>query len=168
MKSIGILSDTHGYLDPAVFEYFKECDEVWHAGDFGSGVAEPLEAFKPLKGVYGNIDGEKIRSSFPEILQFKCEEVNVFIIHIGGYPNHYEAGVKQKLQLSKPDIFITGHSHILKIARDSSLNGLLHINPGAAGRVGFHIMRTMVRLKIDGKRIYDVEVIELGKKSGKI
>lgn len=168
MKSIGIISDTHGYLDPAVFDYFKECDEVWHAGDFGSGVAESLEAFKPLKAVYGNIDGEKIRGMFPEKLRFKCEEVNVFIIHIGGYPNHYEAGVKQQLQVLKPNLFITGHSHILKIARDSSLNNLLHINPGAAGRVGFHIMRTMVRLKIEGRRIYDVEVIELGKKSGKV
>lgn len=164
MKYIGILSDTHGYLDPAIFDYFKDCDEIWHAGDFGAGVAEALQKFKPLKGVYGNIDGERIRLSFPENLQFTCEEVKVFITHIGGHPKHYETRIIPLLHSWKPDLFITGHSHILKIIRDPQINNLLHINPGAAGRVGFQIMRTMVRLKIDGKRIYDAEVIELGKK----
>ena len=165
MKQIGILSDTHGYLDPAVFEYFKECDELWHGGDFGRGVADALLEFKPLKGVFGNIDGESIRQVFPEDLLFACEEVSIFITHIGGYPGHYEERVKEILKMQKPDLFITGHSHILKIMRDPKLNNLLHINPGAAGKSGFHQMRTMVRMKIDGKRMYDVEVIELGKRS---
>lgn len=164
MTRIGIISDTHGYLDPAVFDLFKDCDEVWHAGDFGSNVAEALKVFKPLKGVYGNIDGDAIRKSFPGELFFSCEEIKVFMIHIGGYPNRYERGIKEKLQNLKPDLFITGHSHILKVARDASLNNMLHINPGAAGKIGMHQVRTIVRLKIEGKKIFDVEVIELGKR----
>jgi len=164
MTRIGIISDTHGYLDPAVFDFFKDCDEVWHAGDFGSNVAEALQSFKPLKGVYGNIDGDAIRKSFPEEISFRCEGVKIFMIHIGGYPNHYQPGVKEKLLQLKPDLFITGHSHILKITRDPSLNNMLHINPGAAGKAGLHQVRTIARLKIDGKKIFDVEVIELGKR----
>ncbi|HYV93995.1 MAG TPA: metallophosphoesterase family protein [Chitinophagales bacterium] len=164
MKRIGIISDTHGFLDPAVFDFFKECDEVWHAGDFGSNVAESLQSFKPLKGVFGNIDSNTVRKNFPEELFFSCEEVKIVMIHIGGYPNHYQQGVKEKLQQLKPDLFITGHSHILKITRDASLNNMLHINPGAAGKAGLHQVRTIVRLKIEGKKIFDVEVIELGKR----
>ena len=165
MKSIGIISDTHSYLDPAVFDYFRACDEIWHAGDFGVGVAEALASFKPLKGVYGNIDGETIRKGFPEQLVFSCEEVKVFMKHIGGAPPRYSPGIKPFLQTAKPELFITGHSHLLKIIRDLQ-HDLLYINPGAAGRSGFHLMRTIVRLKIDQKRIYDVEVIELGKRGG--
>lgn len=164
MTRIGIISDTHSYLDGAVMDYFKDCDEVWHAGDFGSHVAEALQAFKPLKGVYGNIDGDSIRKSFSLELFFSCEEIKVFMIHIGGYPTHYAPGIKEKLQKLKPDLFITGHSHILKVVRDASLNNMLHINPGAAGKVGLHQVRTIVRLKIEGKKIFDVEVIELGKR----
>ncbi|MGB3074989.1 MAG: metallophosphoesterase family protein [Chitinophagales bacterium] len=165
MKYIGILSDTHGILDPAVFEYFNECDEIWHAGDFGHGVAATLTAFKTLKGVYGNIDGESIRQLFPEELLFSCENIKVFITHIGGYPGHYEERALHIIKSNKPDLFITGHSHILKIVRDPKQNNLLHINPGAAGRSGFHQMRTIVRMKIDGSRMFAVEVIELGKRS---
>ena len=164
MKRIGIISDTHGYLDPSVIDYFKDCNEVWHAGDFGSNVAEALQEFKPLKGVYGNIDGDAVRKNFHEELFFLCEEVRVFMIHIGGYPDRYQPGVKEKLLKLKPDLFITGHSHILKITRDKDLNNMLHINPGAAGKVGLHQMRTIVRLKIEGKKIFDVQVIELGKR----
>jgi len=165
MKSIGILADTHGYLDPAIFNYFDKCDEVWHAGDFGKGVAEILSASKPLKGVYGNIDGSDIRSVYPENLDFFCEEVHVFMRHIGGYPGRYDAAALRLIQSLKPSIFIAGHSHILKIARDPSNNNLLFINPGAAGKSGFHQKKTIVRLKITGKKIHDVEVIELGKRS---
>jgi len=168
MTSIGIISDTHGFLDPTVKEYFSGCDEVWHAGDWGAGVAEQLQSFKKLRGVYGNIDGTSIRNQFPEEIFFQCEDVKVFIIHIGGYPPRYERGVKEKLQKLQPDLFVCGHSHILKIVRDPKLNNMLCINPGAAGRSGFQQMRTMVRLKIEGNRIFDVEVIELGKKSDNI
>lgn len=164
MKSIGILSDTHGYLDPAVFSFFKDCDEVWHAGDWGTGVAENLHSFPKLRGVYGNIDGSAIRNEFSGELFFECEGVKVLIIHIGGYPPRYEKGVREKLEKMRPDLFICGHSHILKISRDPKLNNMLCINPGAAGKSGFHQMKTIVRLKIDSNRIFDVEVIELGKR----
>ncbi len=165
MKRIAILSDTHGYFDPTIPEFIKGCDEVWHAGDWGRNVAEQLQLVKKLRGVSGNIDGNTIRNEFPEEIFFDCEEVRVFIIHIGGYPPRYEPGVKEKIEKHKPDLFICGHSHILKIIRDSKLNSLLCINPGAAGKSGFHQVRTMVRLKIDGKRIFDVQVIELGKRT---
>ncbi|MBA3648007.1 MAG: metallophosphoesterase family protein [Chitinophagales bacterium] len=164
MKCIGIISDTHGFLDSAVLENFSLCDEIWHAGDFGKGVSEALEAKKILKGVSGNIDGHDIRWKFAQSLHFFCEEVNVFITHIGGYPGRYEPKVKHQLELIRPDLFISGHSHILKIIRDPKINNLLHINPGAAGKLGFHQMRTIIRLKIDYKRIFDVEIIELGKR----
>lgn len=165
MTSIGIISDTHGFLDPTVLEYFSKCDEVWHAGDWGTGVAEKFKAFQKVRGVFGNIDGSMIRNQFLEELFFQCEEVKVLIIHIGGYPPRYEPGIKARLEQLRPDLFICGHSHILKIIRDRSLGNMLCVNPGAAGRVGFQIMRTVVRLKIDGAKIFDVEVVELGKKS---
>lgn len=159
---IGLISDTHSFLDDAVFEYFKDCDEIWHAGDFGNiNLADRLSSFKPLRGVYGNIDGADIRKVYPRVLLFDCEGLKVFITHIGGYPGRYSTDIRPKLQTEKPDLFICGHSHILKIMPDKELN-LLHINPGAAGKEGFHKVRTIVRFKIHEKKIHDMEVIELG------
>lgn len=158
-----MISDTHGYLDENVFEHFKHCDEVWHGGDFGEAVAGRLKVFKPLKAVYGNIDDNKVRSEFPEQLVFMCEEVKVMIRHIGGYPPRYNPATKKELLIHQPQLFISGHSHILKIMYDSTLQ-CLHMNPGAAGKHGWHKMRTIVRFTIDGKNIRDCEVIELGKR----
>ncbi|WP_447640939.1 MULTISPECIES: metallophosphoesterase family protein [Chitinophagaceae] len=164
MKQIGLVSDTHGVLPEAVFKHFEDCDEVWHAGDFGgNGVAEKLAAFKPLRGVYGNIDGSDIRSEFPEINIFEIEDIKVAMKHIGGYPGRYAPGVKEMLQLTKPQLFISGHSHILKVMYDKALQ-CLHINPGAAGIQGWHQVQTLVKFKIDGKEIKDCVVIELGAK----
>ena len=162
MTRIGLISDTHGYLDETVFEHFKDCDEVWHGGDFGDGIIEPLKMFKPLKGIYGNIDGTNIRSDFPEQLVFMCEEVKVMMRHIGGYPPRYNPETKKELLIQQPQLFISGHSHILKIMFDDKLQ-CLHINPGAAGKHGWHKIRTIVRFSIDGKNIKDCQVIELGK-----
>ncbi len=162
MTRIGLLSDTHSYLDEKIFDYYKEVDEIWHAGDIGSmEVVEKLEAFKPLRAVYGNIDDTKIRTSFPLNNIFECEELKIWITHIGGYPGRYNKRVREEMTVHNPDIFITGHSHILKIMPDKK-HDLLHINPGACGIVGFHRMKTMVRFAIDGKKIKDMEVIELG------
>jgi uncharacterized protein len=164
MKRIGLLSDTHGYIDDAVIKHLCSCDEIWHAGDFGTiSIAEELinKTGLPLKGVYGNIDGYDVRSVYPEKLIFKCEEVNVFMKHIGGYPNRYAPGVKQELIDSKTKLFISGHSHILKIIYDEKI-GCLHINPGAAGKQGWHKVRTIIRFSIDCKEIKDCQVIELG------
>jgi putative phosphoesterase len=161
MKRIGLLSDTHGFLDDAVFKYFDECDEIWHAGDFGTNVAEPLAAFKPLRGVYGNIDGKEIRASFPEHLRFKCEEVEVWMTHIGGYPNRYSAQVKPEIYTKPPQLFIAGHSHILKVIYDEKIKSL-HINPGAAGKQGWHKVRTLIRFCISEEKIHTLDAIELG------
>lgn len=162
MKKIGLLSDTHGYLDQKVFEYFEKCDEIWHAGDIGSvEVSDELSKFKTLRAVFGNIDGQKIRNIHPEDQIFFCEEIKVLITHIGGYPGNYFPEAKNKIIEHKPDLFICGHSHILKVMRDQKYN-LLHINPGAAGKSGFHKIKTMVRFEINGKRIENLEVIELG------
>lgn len=163
MVRIGLISDTHGYLDENVFEHFKNCDEVWHGGDFGDAVVQSLKIFKPLKGVYGNIDDNKIRNEFPEQLVFMCEEVKVMIRHIGGYPPRYNPETKKELQMHQPQIFIAGHSHILKIMYDDKLQ-CLHMNPGAAGKHGWHKIRTIIRFAIDGRNIKDCEVIELGKR----
>ncbi len=164
MKRIGLISDTHHFLDPSLFEHFKSCDEIWHAGDFGTeAIADQLKNFKPLRGVYGNIDGNDIRSQFPEKLLFTCEEVNVLMIHIGGYPPRYVPGVVNEIRNSGARIFISGHSHILKIIYDEKLQ-CLHMNPGAAGNQGWHKIRTAVRFTIDGPDIKDCEVIELGKR----
>ncbi len=160
MKHIGIISDTHGYLHPAVIDYFKDCDEIWHAGDFGEGVAEQLSKFKPLTGVYGNIDGPSIQKVFPEQQIFYCEKVKVMMRHIGGYPPRYNAATKKELLIHKPQLFITGHSHILKIMYDQQIH-CLHINPGAAGRQGWHKVKTLVTIDIDGKEIKNCKVIEL-------
>ena len=160
MKRIGLLSDTHGWLNPAVFDFFKGCDEIWHVGDIGStDVADSLSSFKPLRAVYGNIDDQKIRLMFPKINIFTIENVKVMMTHIGGYPNHYEPGIKELIVKEKPNIFISGHSHILKVMNDHNLN-LLHINPGAAGNTGFHKVITMLRFQIDGSEIKNMELYE--------
>jgi len=164
MKKIGLISDTHSYLDEKVFEHFKDVDEIWHAGDFGNAaIADELKAFKPLRGVYGNIDGYDIRSVYPEDLIFMCEDVKVFMKHIGGYPGRYEPGVKNTIIKEKPQLFISGHSHILKVMYDDKLQ-CLHINPGAAGLQGWHKVKTLVRFVIDGNQIKNCEIIELGKR----
>ena len=164
MKKIGLISDTHSFLDEKVFTHFKEVDEIWHGGDFGNAaIADALKAFKPLRGVYGNIDGYDIRSEYPEELIFTCENVKVFIKHIGGYPGRYAPCVKNTIIKEKPQLFISGHSHILKIQYDAVLQ-CLHINPGAAGLQGWHKVKTLVRFTIDDTQIKDCEVIELGKR----
>ena len=163
MITIGLLSDTHSYLDDQLFSFFKDVDEIWHAGDFGSiEVAEKLSNFKKLKGVYGNIDGIEIRNKFPLDEEFKCEEVKVWITHIGGYPGKYEKRVSDKIYLNPPNLFICGHSHILKVMPDKKIDNFLHINPGAAGKTGMHLIRTAVRFKISKQKIEHLEVIELG------
>lgn len=167
MIRIGLLSDTHNYLDDAVFKYFENCDEIWHAGDFGTiEIANQLRAFKPLKGVYGNIDGYDVRSEYPEQLFFYCEDVKVFIKHIGGYPKKYAPGVKGVIKTQQPGLFISGHSHIVKVMYDEALH-CLHMNPGAAGMHGWHQVRTLIRFVIDGKEMKNCEVIELGNRSVK-
>lgn len=164
MTKIGLLSDTHGWLDDAIFEHFEDCDEIWHAGDFGSReLITQLSDFKPLRGVFGNIDDGFIRREMPEQLAFHCEEVGVCMQHIGGYPARYAPGVRQWLQLQQPQIFISGHSHILKIQFDQSLQ-CLHLNPGAAGRHGWHQVRTILRFQIHEKTIEKMEIIELGQR----
>lgn len=165
MTHIGLISDTHGYLDPKIYEYFNSCDEIWHAGDFGTiEVSDELEKFKPLKGVYGNIDGTELRKVHPLSQCFEIEGLKVLMIHIGGYPGKYSPKIKELLNTEKPDIFICGHSHILRIMRDKNYNNMLFINPGAAGREGFHKIKTMVRFNLDKGNISDMEVIELGKR----
>lgn len=164
MKRIGLISDTHGYLDDQVFTYFANCDEIWHAGDFGSlELADKLSSFKPLKGVFGNIDDNTIRAIYPEDISFVCEGVKVFITHIGGYPPKYNSRTKPLLKKIKPKLFISGHSHILKVIYDESIQ-CLHINPGAAGREGWQDMRTIMRFVIDNGEIKDAEIIKLGKR----
>jgi putative phosphoesterase len=164
MTRIGLISDTHGWLDEAVFKHFEQCDEIWHAGDFGNAeLAKKLKAFKPTKGVYGNIDGQDIRIEYPEVLRWQCEGVNILMMHIGGYPNHYSPAAKRLLTDNTPQLFISGHSHILKVIYDDKLN-CLHMNPGAAGKHGWHKIRTIIRFVIDGKDMKQCEVIELGKR----
>jgi putative phosphoesterase len=164
LTRIGLISDTHYYLDDAVFRHFEHCDEIWHGGDFGSSeLAGKLKRFKPLKGVYGNIDGHDIRSEYPEILKFTCEEVKVLMIHIGGYPGKYTPAAKKELLSYGPKLFISGHSHILKVMFDPKFQ-CLHMNPGAAGNQGWHKVRTLIRFVIDGSNIKDCEVIELGRR----
>ena len=164
MKRIGLLSDNHGYLDDRILEYLRECDEIWHAGDIGNiETALKLSALKPLRAVSGNIDGADLRQEFPLLLKFSCEEVDVLIVHIGGYPGHYTTDVRKEINFSAPKLFISGHSHILKVIYDSKYK-LLHINPGAAGIQGFHQIRTLVRFSIDKDVIKELEVVELGRK----
>jgi uncharacterized protein len=164
MTRIGLISDTHGFLDEQVFKFFETCDEIWHAGDFGSiELAKKLAAFKPLKAVYGNIDGQDTRAVYPEDLLFTCEKVKVFIMHIGGFPPKYNPRSRPLIRKHKPQLFISGHSHILKVMYDDELK-CLHMNPGAAGREGWHDMRTLLRFSIEGNNIKDCEIIELGKR----
>jgi uncharacterized protein len=164
MKKILLLSDTHGHMDDRIKKYAAEADELWHAGDIGTtSVSDELQKIKPLKAVYGNIDGAEIRKEFPLNQRFMCEKVDVWITHIGGYPGRYSPAVKEEIKTDPPKIFISGHSHILKVMPDKKLD-LLHLNPGAVGKQGFHQMRTMLRFVIDGEDIRDLEVIELGKK----
>jgi len=161
MTRIGLISDTHSYLDQAVFKHFADRDEIWHAGDFGTlELADQLAAFKPLKGVYGNIDDKDVRLVYPEHLRFKCEEVDVWMTHIGGYPDRYSANVKPEIYTNPPQLFITGHSHILKVIFDKKIN-CLHLNPGAAGKQGWHKVRTLMKFDIDGNKIENLNVIEL-------
>ena len=161
MTKIGLISDTHHYLDPVVFEHFKDCDEIWHAGDFGTiAIAAELAAFKPLRGVYGNIDGYDVRSQYPEQINFKCEDVAVMMRHIGGYPPRYNPETKKQILLHRPQLFIAGHSHILKVMYDPAMQ-CLHMNPGAAGKQGWHKVRTLIRFEINKKEIRNCEVIEL-------
>jgi uncharacterized protein len=159
---IGLLSDTHGFLDPAVFTYFAGCDELWHAGDFGPiEILDQLKTFKPLRGVSGNIDGAEIHSEMPPDLSWETEGVRVYMTHAGGYPGRYEKKAKQELLRYRPDLFISGHSHILRVMRDPEL-GLLHMNPGACGRSGWHKVRTLLRFTVEAVKISEVEAIELG------
>ncbi len=161
MIKIGLLSDTHSYFDERIFKYFDKCDEIWHAGDIGNiKLADKLSDFKPLRAVYGNIDGQDVRIVYPKHLRFMCENVDVWITHIGGYPNNYAREVKPEIFKNPPKLFISGHSHILKVIYDKKLN-LLHINPGAAGKSGFQQVRTLIRFSIDNDNIKDLEIIEL-------
>ncbi len=160
MTKILLLSDTHSYIDEKILKYVKQADEVWHAGDIGDlKVTDAIEKLKPLRAVYGNIDDAKARSQFPLNNRFLCEEVDVLITHIGGYPGRYSPAIREEINSNPPRLFICGHSHILKVMNDKK-RGLLHMNPGAAGKHGFHKVRTMLRFEIDGKNISNLEVIE--------
>ena len=160
MKKILLISDTHGYIDEKIVKYANKVDEIWHAGDIGDiSVSDKLKKIKPLKGVYGNIDDQKIRTEFPLHNRFICEKVSVWITHIGGYPKRYNPKILEELKSNPPDLFICGHSHILKVINDKELN-LLHMNPGAIGKHGLHRVRTMIQFEINGKKIENLSVIE--------
>jgi uncharacterized protein len=168
MKKIVLISDTHNHLEPGLFKYLAEADEIWHAGDIGTmEVIEKLEKIKPVRAVYGNIDGQDIRKEFPLINRFMCEEVDVMITHIGGYPGKYNPAVRTLIAENPPKLFICGHSHILKVIYDKQYN-LLHMNPGACGIQGFHQVKTFLRFNISGKEIKDLQVVELGPKAGSV
>jgi putative phosphoesterase len=160
MIKIGLLSDTHGFIDERLFTFFEPCQEIWHAGDIGNlETATKLDSFKPLRAVFGNIDGTDIRQQYKSIERFDCEQTPVLITHIGGYPGHYDQRIQEILKVAPPKLFICGHSHILKVMWDKQLN-FLHINPGAAGNSGFHKVKTAVRFTIDSNAIKDLEVWE--------
>lgn len=161
MTQIGLLSDTHSYIDDNILKHFDDCDEIWHAGDFGNiEVADRLAAMKPLRGVYGNIDDATVRITYPENLRFKCEDVDVWMTHIGGYPGKYHPAIRNEIYTNPPQLFICGHSHILKVMFDPKIK-CLHINPGAAGKQGWHKVRTLVKFCITGDKISDLKVVEL-------
>ena len=165
MKKILLLSDTHSYIDDQILKFVKQADEVWHAGDIGNlTVTDTLKKLKPLKAVFGNIDDADARSEFPLDLKFSIENVPVWITHIGGYPNKYNLRIREAIAKNPPKIFISGHSHILKVQYDKKLN-LLHLNPGAAGKYGFHTIRTMLRFELDKGEIKNLEIIELATKT---
>ena len=160
MKKILLISDTHGYIDEKIIKYANKVDEIWHAGDIGDiSVTDKLKKIKPLRGVYGNIDDQKIRAEFPLHNRFICEKVSVWITHIGGYPKRYNPKILEELKSNPPDLFICGHSHILKVINDKELD-LLHMNPGAIGKHGLHRVRTMIQFEINGKKIENLSVIE--------
>ena len=164
MKKIGLMSDTHGYVDPKVYKYFSEVDEIWHAGDIGTlDVIDELRKFKPFRGVYGNIDGAEIRTELKEFERFTCEGVEVLMTHIGGKPGKYYPKAMKALQEKSPKLFICGHSHILLVKMDPQFN-MLWMNPGACGFKGFHDVKTLLRFSITGAKIHDLEVIEIGKR----
>ncbi len=164
MVKIGLLSDTHGYLDERIFKYFDECDEIWHAGDIGNiALADKLSSFKSFRAVFGNMDGQDVRTVYKESARFMCENVEVWIKHIGGYPGNYDRSVRLQIKENPPKLFISGHSHILKVMYDKKLD-LLHINPGAAGKTGLQKVSTLVRFTIDQTEIKELEVIELNEK----
>ena len=164
MIKVLLLSDTHGHMDDRILDYARQADEIWHAGDIGDlKVTDALGEIKPVRAVYGNIDGALVRREFPLDNRFACEGEDVWITHIGGYPGRYQKRVREVMQKNPPKLFICGHSHILKVQYDKKFD-LLHMNPGACGKVGFHKVRTMLRFAIDGKEIKDLEVVELGKR----
>ena len=161
---IGLLSDTHSWIHPSIFDYFANCDEIWHAGDIGSiDTADSLVSFKPLRAVYGNIDNSIVRAAFKENLRFRIDEKNIWMTHIGGTPGNYSPKVRNEIYDKPPDIFVCGHSHIAKVMHDKKA-GLLYINPGAAGYSGFHKFMTIIRFQIDGNDIHDMDLIELGER----
>ncbi|MFP4556339.1 MAG: metallophosphoesterase family protein [Bacteroidales bacterium] len=161
MKRIGLISDTHGHWDKKIAGFLKNCDEVWHAGDIGNlEIAEQLEDFKPLRAVYGNIDDARIRSKYPKMLRFNCEDVDILITHIGGYPGRYEKEILAEIKQNPPKLFISGHSHILKVIYDKK-HDLLHMNPGAAGLSGFHTLKTALRFTINNNNIANLEILEI-------
>ncbi len=165
MQRIALLSDTHNFLDPKLIKYVENCDQIWHAGDIGTiSIANQLAAIKPLVAVYGNIDGQDIRKEYPKNQRFMCEDVAVFMTHIGGYPSRYGTEALTEIKKNPPKLFICGHSHILKVQFDPVYQ-LLHMNPGAAGIHGFHKVKTLLRFTIDADKIKDLEVIELGIKA---
>lgn len=164
MKKIGLLSDTHGYLDPKIFDYFKDVDEIWHAGDVGSmDVIDQLEAFKPTRGIHGNIDDDKLRLAWPEHLSFMCEDMKILISHIGGKPYKYRQQSYPEIEKVKPDVFVCGHSHILLVQFDKKINAMW-LNPGACGFKGFHKVKTILRFEVHGDQLKNMEAIELGKR----
>jgi putative phosphoesterase len=161
MKKIVLLSDTHSFVDAKILKYVRQADEVWHAGDIGAiAVADTLKKEKPLRAVYGNIDDKTVRSEYPLDAKFTCEGVSVWMTHIGGYPNKYNQRIREEIRQNPPKLFISGHSHILKVQFDQKLN-LLHMNPGAAGKHGFHKVRTLLRFELNNGEIKNLEVVEL-------
>lgn len=165
---IGLLSDTHGFLDEAVFTYFAECDELWHAGDFGTvEVLDRLKQFKPTRGVYGNVDGAQIRSELSRDLSWDCQGVRVYMTHIGGHPGNYDPKARKELIRQKPELFVCGHSHILRVIRDPLL-GLIYMNPGACGHNGWHKTRTLLRFTVEAGKVSKAEAIELGARGRKV
>ena len=165
MIKIGLISDTHSYLDPKVLEVFKDVDEIWHAGDIGDiSVADQLKAFKPFYAVYGNIDDKDVRTEYPLNVVLQREGLKILMTHIGGYPGNYEPKARRKIEEEQPDIFICGHSHILRVAKDPKYNNMLAMNPGAAGVHGFHKIKTLLRFNLNNGKIENLEAIELGKR----
>ena len=166
MMKIGLISDTHNYLDPQTLDYFAECDEIWHAGDFGTiKIADQLKEVAPLVGVYGNIDGQDVRKEYPLHQRFMCEGLDVWMTHIGGIPGRYCIPIREEMENNTPELFICGHSHILKVARDQKMDKMLYMNPGAAGRHGFQTERTIMRFDVSHGKLENVEVINLGSRS---